>query len=341
MTADLDRDQLARRATAAVRAHRPGGVIADLQPLPGGISSLTFAAMLSDAARRSGRVVVKVAPPGLPPVRNRDVLRQARVLRALHDLPGVRVPRVLGEQDGSPPLFVMEFIEGRAYEPRWEPPPSPTSPTAAELRSRVQAAATMLAHMHAPSPQSIGLVDEPPLSPQDELGRWARLFETAGDDLRGDERALYEALAARTPAALPPRVAHGDYRLGNLQFAGERLEAILDWELWSIGDPRADLGWLVMFCAPAIERAPPDAPPPVAMPDPSIVVGAYEQVRPGASERLSWFVAAAHYKLAAAMSVLAKRNRRADNPDATVERAAQTLPQAIARGLELLQTADS
>ena len=39
--------------------------------------------------------MIKVAPPGLEPVRNRDVLRQARALRALHPVDGVNVPEVL------------------------------------------------------------------------------------------------------------------------------------------------------------------------------------------------------------------------------------------------------
>src|SRR5215475_2532503 len=76
-----------------------------IEPLAGGASSLTYSARVGDR-----RVVVKVAPPGLPPVRNRDVLRQARLLRALRTTP-VPVPEVVGEDAGDPPdvppLFIM------------------------------------------------------------------------------------------------------------------------------------------------------------------------------------------------------------------------------------------
>ena len=42
---------------------------------------------------------------------------------------------------------------------------------------------------------------------------------------------------------------HGDYRLGNTMFASQapaRLIAIFDWEMATIGDPLADLGYMVM-----------------------------------------------------------------------------------------------
>lgn len=341
-TGELDAAELLARATAAVAARWPQARLSELEPLPGGISSLTFAAWLQEAADPAGderrRVVVKVAPPGLAPVRNRDVLRQARLMRALDAVPGVRVPEILAEQDGSPPLFVMELVAGDAYEPQWDAATTPPPPDVVERR--VLAAATMLGHMHVPAPASVGLGAEPMLTADAELERWGRLFGTVGDDLRGEERRLYEALRQRWPEPVAPRIIHGDYRLGNLQFADDSLRAIIDWELWSVGDPRFDLAWLVVFGDPVIERATgrdaANRAAGAAMPSADAVVGAYEQVRPHASRELDWFIAAGYYKLASTMSALAKRNRRAPDPDPTLERAAQTLAPAIERGLEVL-----
>jgi aminoglycoside phosphotransferase (APT) family kinase protein len=334
----LDPDELLGRATAAVAAQgHPDAALIELEPLPGGISSLTYAATLLRGGQRQ-RAVVKVAPPGLAPVRNRDVLRQARILRALHGTPGVSVPRVLGEQDGSPPLFVMEFVAGESYEPKWDAAAQP--PPAESIAPRVRAAATMLAHMHRPSADALGLADEPVLSPRRELDRWAQLFQTVGDELRGDEQTLYRALTERMPEPLTARVTHGDYRLGNLQFSGTEVRAIIDWELWALGDPRADLAWLAMFCDPVMERATnrdqANEAASAAMPAPQAVLETYERIRPGHSDELGWFLAAAYYKLGSALAALAKRNRRAGGPDPTLERAAQTLPPTIQRGLELL-----
>jgi aminoglycoside phosphotransferase (APT) family kinase protein len=222
------------RAQVTARTRWPGASVLDLEPLQGGISSLTFTARLAgtDAGGGDRQVVIKVAPPGLAPVRNRDVLRQARVMRAVHDAPGVRVPAVLLEDGGSPPYFVMEFVEGEAYEPKWSISHLPPTPKLVDRRAR--AAATMLARLQDVEPAAAGLTDEPALTLADELERWTRLFATAGDDLRGDELSLARALAARIPAPAAPRILHGDYRLGNMQFAGDRLTAIIDWELWSV-----------------------------------------------------------------------------------------------------------
>jgi aminoglycoside phosphotransferase (APT) family kinase protein len=337
VSAEPELDDLHARAEHSIIAVLPGATLGELEPLPGGISSLTFAAALGgDGARARARVVVKVAPPGLAPVRNRDVLRQARVLRALAGVPGVAVPAVLAEDDGAPPLFVMTHVDGEAHEPRWDA--AEAAPAPATVRERVLAAATTLAHLHTPGPAELGLGEsEQSLTPAEELERWGKLFATAGDDLRGEERRLYEALAARAPDPVPARVTHGDYRLGNLLFVQAQLTAIIDWELWALGDPRTDLAWLIMFCDPAIERRPPgETASPGSLPSPVDVVSAYEDVRPGTPLELDWFTAYAHYKLASTMSVLAKRNRRATEPDPTLERAAQTLPVAVDQGLQLL-----
>src|SRR5580658_1789538 len=85
--------------------------VRDIERLAGGASSLTYVGRTPGG----GKVVVKVAPAGLPPLLNRDVLRQARVLGVLAPS-AVPVPEVLwtdpGEPPDVPPLFVMSFVEG-------------------------------------------------------------------------------------------------------------------------------------------------------------------------------------------------------------------------------------
>ncbi len=375
--ADLDTAlaELPGRAQRALARRWPGARLTRLEPLPGGISSLTFAAGLEAGGDGAGggssrgggapdggsggdgadprRVVVKVAPPGLAPVRNRDVLRQARVLRVLHGLDGVSVPEVLADDDGSPPFFVMEFVAGEAYEPKWDLSDRPPAPGIVAARAR--AAARMLAALHAAPPSAIGLGDEPALSPVAELERWSALYATAGAELRGDEEVLAGALRARAPSIRPQpaRVAHGDYRLGNMQFTGERLAAIIDWELWSVGDPRGDLAWLLTFADPVAQRVPiRDAANQAAadaMPDRSELLAAYAEAAAGRGggpaagsgglgtpADLAWFEALCCYKLGAAMAVLAKRNRRRTDPDPGLELVARTTPPMLERGLELL-----
>jgi aminoglycoside phosphotransferase (APT) family kinase protein len=201
----------------------------------------------------------------------------------------------------------------------------------------------MLARLHDLEPAAVGLADEPSLSLAEELERWARLFATAGDDLRGDERALQRALAARIPAPQAPRILHGDYRLGNMQFAGDRLAAIIDWEIWSVGDPRTDLAWLLAFTDPVqrrvAERDAANQAAADAMPGRDDLLAGYIEASGGAEPAdLSWFLAFCYYKLGATMSVLAKRNRRLPQPDPGLELAALTLPPMLARGLEFVSS---
>jgi aminoglycoside phosphotransferase (APT) family kinase protein len=331
--------QLPGRVEAAVRRRWPEARVGELEPLPGGISSLTFSA----AVAGRGPVVVKVAPPGLAPVRNRDVLRQARVMAAVHGAAGVRVPAVLAQDDDLPPFVIMEFVEGEAYEPKWDVSASPPAPPVVDARAR--AAARMLARLQAVDPAAVGLGDEPVLSPSQELERWVQLYATAGDDLRGDEQVLADALAARVPN--PPalgsaRILHGDYRLGNMQFAGARLAALIDWEIWSVGDPRHDLAWVMAFADPVQQRvrerdaanqAAADAMPPA-----SELLAEYLD-EAGLAEPppdLDWFRALAYYKLGATMSVLAKRNRRAAQPDPGLELVAETTPPMLERARQLV-----
>jgi aminoglycoside phosphotransferase (APT) family kinase protein len=334
--------ELPPRVRAAARRRWPGAELGTLVPLPGGISSLTYATTLSVAGTPDRRVVVKVAPAGLEPVRNRDVLRQARVMAAVHGAPGVLVPEVLVTDDGSPPLFVMTFVPGESYEPKWDVSDAPPGPGVVDGRAR--AAARMLARLQAIEPRAVG-IDDPPLTLAEEVQRWAALFATAGDDLRVNEPELHDALAARIPAGIGggrDRILHGDYRLGNIQFDGARAAAIIDWEIWSVGDPRTDLAWLMIFTDPVAQRvAARDAANQAsadAMPSAGEMLREYmdEAGLDAEPAGMGWFQAFCYYKLGAAMSVLAKRNRRQPEPDPGLELAAQTLAPTLARGLELL-----
>jgi hypothetical protein len=74
--------------------------VTDLRPLEGGLSSITLAASLRRPGKRPQQIVLKVAPPGLEPVRSRDVVRQARLLRVLAAVEDLAVPAVLFTDDG-------------------------------------------------------------------------------------------------------------------------------------------------------------------------------------------------------------------------------------------------
>jgi aminoglycoside phosphotransferase (APT) family kinase protein len=341
-TVALDEPALLERATAAAAARWPGARVSGLEVLHGGVSSLTFAATLSGVPEeRAGTVVVKVAPPGLAPVRNRDVLRQARLLRALHGVDDVRVPDVLVEDAELPPFFIMSFVAGDAYEPLKDADEHPPTPAVVDARAR--AAARMLAALQRTDPAAIGLADEPVVGPRDELERWAALFATVPDELHHGHAELLEALRASVPEPLPARVLHGDYRVGNMQFAGTRLAAIIDWEIWSVGDPRSDLAWLLVWSDPVQKfhhrRDAANTAAGAGMPDAAALLEEYRAINPIALPDMAWFAACCRYKMAATTAVLIKQSRRRPEPDPRLEVAATTLAAIIARGLRDLHAA--
>ena len=316
---ELDVSELLDRATLAADAP-----IRDLERLPGGVSSLTYAARMDER-----RVVVKVAPPGLAPVRNRDVLRQARLLKALTGTP-VRVPEVLVEDAGTPPFFVMDFVAGESYEPALDISPAP--PTPEVVRARALAAAAMLAELQrVPAPSG---EEELPL--REELDRWQRLYATVPEDLHFAQAELYRRLAASMPGRMPPAILHGDYRIGNMQFAGERLAAIIDWEIWSLGDPRTDLAWLVTWLDPVQvfheRRSQADERAATGLPSRAELIAAYGSEPPD----MPWFEAYCRYKMASTTAVLVKHNRRSATPKPHLEVAATTVEAMLERGLSIL-----
>ena len=201
-------------------------------------------------------MVVKVAPPGVPPIAHRDVLRQARIIRALNPTP-VPVPELLFEDPGDPPdvppLFVMSFLDGISCEPLFDDVDGGPEPVVAE---RFKNAAATMAQLHRLEPGVVGLASEPVTALRDEVERWCRTLETTDAKLAPGWREVATALRFSAPPPLPPAIVHGDFRLGNLLAEQSHITAVIDWEIWSVGDPRVDAGWFLINCDPRTYRRP-------------------------------------------------------------------------------------
>jgi aminoglycoside phosphotransferase (APT) family kinase protein len=306
--------------------------VTGLSPLAGGASSLTFVGSM--AADDQRQVVVKVAPPGLPPVLNRDVLRQSRLLRAL--LPtDVPVPEVIWEDAGDPPevppLFVMTFVEGASFEPLFDPDGGQDERLVAEsLRN----AARTLAALHALDPDHLGVGGEPAVGPGDEIGRWSRLLETIDQALVPGWREVADSLEAGQPPAPDRAIVHGDFRLGNLLTAGADVAAVVDWEIWSVGDPRVDLGWFLINADPATYRRPSRFAG--ALPTLDELTEIYTGALGRQPANLQWFQALAYFKSTATWSLIVKHNRRRKTPDPDLEEMARILPDLLEQAGGLL-----
>jgi aminoglycoside phosphotransferase (APT) family kinase protein len=277
-------------------------------PLTGGTSSLTFLLGLSGVPADESPVVLKVAPPGLPPLRNRDVLRQARLQEALQGGPRRLAPEVLfsdpGDPPDVPPFMAMNLIPGECVEPVLCPDADRPAPE--QVRARSFDAVRVLNLVHRVVPDDAGLADEPAVGLADEVDRWTRAFATLPAELAGDYERAAKGLLASMPAALPPVVNHGDFRLGNTMCEGDRLNAVIDWEIWSVGDPRIDLAWLTFFTDDAGHPA--VAPGTIAhTPTGRELVLAYEEASGRELPDMGWFDALTPYKEAAATGLQLKR----------------------------------
>jgi aminoglycoside phosphotransferase (APT) family kinase protein len=316
MTDVLDVKELGERATAAAQGWAPGCRVDDITFLPGGTVSIVYTGHVIGGPTDVETIVLKVAPPGLEPRRNRDVLRQARCIEALSRVPGVPVPAVLFTDLGAPvevpPLFATPMLRGECVEPVLVAPVSPVPSEVARARA-FSAVDALVAIRHAP-PQSIGLDDEPVTTPADEVRRWVRTFETVPDEFREGYQPAAEALLQSAPEMVGPAVVHGDYRLGNMLCDGTEITGIIDWELWTLSDPRIDLSWFLFFTDDADHPSARHGVP-SGLPSSQELLAAYEAAAGQPTKDLQWFDALTYFKEASATALIAKLARRR-NPGA-------------------------
>ena len=227
-------------------------------PIGSGHSNVTF--LLRSGGERE--LVLRRPPRGPLPPSAHDVLREARLLRALAPT-GARVPRVLAVCDDEAvigaPFYVMERIAGTVITDAV--PPELDTPD--ERRRLGEELVDALVEVHAVDWRACGL-EGFSREPERYLERQLRRFGGLWEQLRTREiRAVDHVgawLAEHLPRSPPPTIVHGDYRLCNTMMAARapaRLVAIFDWEMATLGDPLADVGYL---CALWVQRDDPELP---------------------------------------------------------------------------------
>jgi aminoglycoside phosphotransferase (APT) family kinase protein len=225
----------------------------DVERIGEGHSNFTFLVERGDT-----RVVLRRPPrPPLPPSAH-DVLREARLLRALEGTP-VRVPRVLASCDDESvlgvPFYVMEEMHGTVIT---SDVPAPLDDE--EGRRRIcEELVDGLVEVHAVDWRKCGL--EGYGKPTGYLERQLRRFNGLWEFNKTRELPVVEEvgawLASNLPESPESTIVHGDYRLGNVMVGDQspELVAIFDWELSTIGDPLADVGYLTVTWAEADDPA--------------------------------------------------------------------------------------
>jgi aminoglycoside phosphotransferase (APT) family kinase protein len=148
------------------------------------------------------------------------------------------------------PFYLMEDLPGDAI--RFELPPALTEDPTAPRAIGEQAIDT-LASLHTIDAGAVGLADlgKPSGYLARQLRRWRGQLDYARTRPVPDLDWTAEWLEQHMPPEVErPSIVHGDYKLDNLIFSLEppaRLLGVVDWEMATLGDPLADLGWLLAF----------------------------------------------------------------------------------------------
>jgi aminoglycoside phosphotransferase (APT) family kinase protein len=281
------------------------------------------ASNLTHLLERDGmRVVLRRPPPPPLPPSAHDVVREARIQLALAPA-GVRVPKVLAvcEDDSvlGVPFYLMAELEGTVVSDRL-----PDAVDTPEQRRRLgEELLDGLVQLHAVDWQACGLtIGKPTGYLERQLRRWSGLWEVNATRELGACIELGQRLRATMPESPPATVVHGDYRLGNVMVANRapaRLIGILDWEMATIGDPLADLGYLVAtWCEPGSDAHPllltavTQRP---GFPTREELIARYADKTNRDTETLGWYQAFALWKGAVFCEAIYKRFLRGERTD--------------------------
>ena len=224
------------------------GLVAPVQftLIAGGRSNLTY--LVTDAA--GSKYVLRRPPLGHVLATAHDMAREHRIIAAVGRT-GVPVPRALGlctdtEVNGAP-FYVMSHVEGEVLD---------SAEKASLLAPELREAAShhlidVMAELHAVDVDAVGLGD---LARRDgyierQLKRWRSQWENSKTRELPAIDEVEKRLSAHVPQQQGVVIAHGDYRFGNCltDVTKGRIAAVLDWELCTLGDPLADLGYLGVY----------------------------------------------------------------------------------------------
>jgi aminoglycoside phosphotransferase (APT) family kinase protein len=291
------------RVRAFLDEHRLGsGNIRAQRIGEGGGSNFTFL-----LERGADRFVLRRPPrPPLPPSAH-DVVREARLQLALREAGFSRLPTIVAVAEDESilgvPFYVMTYLDGHVVTDELVPGLEGES---ARWRLALDLVES-LAEIHRADVTTPGLAAfaRPGSYSERQVWRFTQLWgiNKTREIQRVEEVGAW--LAGNLPPPLPETVVHGDFRLGNTMIAPDepsRIVAVLDWEMGAIGDPRADLGYLLAtYSEPGGPPNPLGTSPVTALPgfpSKSELTELYVARSGREVESLSWFEGLALWKAA-------------------------------------------
>lgn len=219
----------------------------EVEQFPGGHSNLTY--LLHIGARE---YVLRRAPLGPVAPKAHDMIREFHVLEAVHPhfppAPEVYLlcedPAVIGA-----PFYLMQRRHGIVLRDRIPPQIAAHENYAHRIS---QAFTDCLVQMHAVDIEHHGLtkLGKPEGFVERQVKGWSDRWTRAQTEPNPEMDAVMRWLAATVPPSGPPTLVHNDFKLDNVMLdpgSPDRIEAVLDWEMTTVGDPLCDLGLTLCY----------------------------------------------------------------------------------------------
>ena len=281
--------------------------------IAGGRSNLTYKLTAADGATW----VLRRPPTGHVLATAHDMGREWRFISAFHPTPvPVPEPVALCEDEAviGAPFYVMGYVDGVVLADH---------DTARGLSEDARSVASydlvdVLARLHAVDVDAAGIGT---IGPRDDylarqLRRWNKQWEATYEQA-GLQALPVPELHAKLTAAAPPQtrsaVVHGDYRLGNvLTSPAGKVQAVLDWELAALGDPLADVGWMLAGWleqgeesgVTLVAQSPTDIP---GFASRRALAARYAELTGTDVGQLDYYIAFAHWRMACILAGVAAR----------------------------------
>ncbi len=218
-----------------------------VEQFPGGHSNLTYLVYAGDR-----EYVLRRPPLGPVAPKAHDMAREFHVLGAVHPVfpPAPRVhllcedPAVIGAI-----FFLMERRQGVVLR---RDTPAEFAGDPAFPRKASEGFIDCLAQLHSidAGQRPLAALGKPEGFLERQVRGWTERWQRAKTEELPGMDGLIEWLSTRLPASVRPTLVHNDFKLDNIMLDSQnpgRVEAVLDWEMATVGDPLVDLGCTLCY----------------------------------------------------------------------------------------------
>ena len=232
--------------------HKIFGKVIEVKQFIGGQSNPTF--LLS--SEKDTHIILRKKPPGKLLPSAHAVEREYKVQKVLMKTE-VPCPDMISlcedESIIGTPFYIMEFIQGIVYESILDVKDK------SKRKSIFLQMVKMLGKLHNINHEKVGLKDfgKSGNYAKRQISRWEKQWHLCKQRELPEIDIIINWLNKHIPNKFSSSIVHGDYRLGNLIYTENEttIQAVLDWELATIGDPLADFGYMLYpYYIPVGER---------------------------------------------------------------------------------------